>query len=208
LNGDFSIWLTGSTGTVATAIQGTTAMSLYRRYYVEGATYFFTVVTHERRPILTMPVARTSLRAAIQTVRRKRPFDVIAMVLMPDHIHAVWALPRGDADYSFRWAQIKEIFTRRYLAVGGEEGSQSASRARHRERAVWQRRFWEHTVRDEDDLQRCVEYIHWNPVKHGLAEHVLDYPWSTFHRYVRLGEYDRAWGMVNPCPEADKWGWE
>ena len=178
-------------------------MSSYRRYFLPGATYFFTVVTYERQPILTQPLARSCLRAAIRTVKQKRPFDLVALVLIPDHIHTVWTLPRGDADYPTRWAQIKESFTRRYLAVGGDEGRRSASRARRRERAIWQRRYWEHTVRDEDDLKRCIDYIHWNPVKHGLVERVQDYPWSTFHRFARLGEYDLAWGGVDPCLGAD-----
>jgi putative transposase len=182
-----------------------TAMPYYRRWCIEGATYFFTVVTHERRPILTEPYARSCLREAIAAVRQKRPFAVVACALMPDHLHTVWALARGDADYPLRWAQIKEAFTRRYLAAGGDEGSRSASRTHRRERAVWQRRYWEHTIRDEDDLKRCVDYIHWNPVKHKLVEHVQDYPWSTFHRFVQLGEYDRTWGSVDPCPDADEW---
>jgi putative transposase len=185
-----------------------TAMSAYRRYFIPGGTYFFTVVSYERRPILTSPIARSCLGNALRIVKARRPFESVAMVLMPDHLHAVWILPRGDSDYSTRWGRIKETFTLSFLSSGGGEGFRNASRIRRRERAVWQRRFWEHTVRDEDDLQRCIDYIHWNPVKHGLVERVPDYPWSTFHRYARRGEYDWAWGSVNPCPEADQLGWE
>jgi len=183
-------------------------MSHYRRYFIPGGTYFFTLVVHERRPILTTSMARPSLRQAFRTVRKNRPFALVALALMPDHLHTVWTLPRGDSDYPTRWAQIKESFTRSFLASGGAEGSKSVSRMKRRERAVWQRRFWEHTVRDEDDLQRCIDYVHWNPVKHGLVKRVQDYPWSSFHRFVKLGDYDLAWGGVNPCPETDNLGWE
>jgi putative transposase len=116
------------------------------------------------------------------------------MVLLPDHFHAIWSLPPDDADYSTRWKQTKEAFTEAFLASGGVEASRSSSRAKRSERGVWQRRFWEYTVRDEDDLKRCVDYIHWNPVKHGFVTRPADYPWSTFPRYVRLGEYERDWG--------------
>jgi putative transposase len=183
-------------------------MPNYRRNFVRGGTYFFTVVAHMRRPILSTPDALRSLRTARRTVARERPFDLIAVVLLPDHLHTVWSLPPGDLDYSTRWGQIKEAFTRSFRSSGGTEGPRSLSRVRKRERAVWQRRFWEHTVRDEDDLERCVDYVHWNPVKHGLVERVQDYPWSSFHRYVRAGDYDIGWGATNPCPDADGLGWE
>jgi putative transposase len=183
-------------------------MSAYRRYFIPGATYFFTVVTYQRRQFLTGPMARTCLGSALREVRAARPFQTVAMVLMPDHLHAVWSLPRGDADYPTRWARIKETFTLTFLANGGAEGPRSTSQIRRRERAVWQRRYWEHTCRDEDDLQQCIDYIHWNPVKHGLAKDVRDYPWSTFHQYLQRGEYDQDWGQINPCPEADNMGWE
>ncbi|MGP0065799.1 MAG: REP-associated tyrosine transposase [Isosphaeraceae bacterium] len=180
-------------------------MSQYRRYFIPGGNYFFTVVTHDRRPFLTSSIARPCLRRAIRKVRRRRPFDLVAIVLLPDHLHTVWTLPRGDADYPMRWAQIKESFTRSFLTHGGAEGFRNSSRIGRRERAVWQRRSWEHTCKDEDEVERCISYVHWNPVKHGLVQRVQDYPWSTFHRYVRLGEYDLAWGAVNPCPETDDW---
>src|SRR5262249_50405360 len=153
--------------------------------------YFFTAVTQDRRPILTTDRARPLLRTAIETEQRKRPFDLVAIVLLPDHLHAVWTLPPGDDDYSTRWQRIKEALTEDFLAAGGSEATRSASRKKHRERGVWQRRFWEHTVTDEDDFQRCVDYVHWNPVKHGIVARVADYPWSSFHRFVDRGMYDR-----------------
>ena len=135
-------------------------MPEYRRWFIPGSTYFFTVVTHERLPILTSELGRHCLRRAFVEVRARRPFDLFAIVVLPDHVHTVWILPQGDADYSLRWSQIKEQFTRLYLDEGGKEGPSTDSRARHRERAVWQRRFWEHTCRDEDDLVRCTDYLH------------------------------------------------
>jgi putative transposase len=183
-------------------------MSVYRRFFIPGGTYFFTVVTYERRPILTDPLGRSCLRAAIRNVQANRPFEVIALVLLPDHLHAIWTLPPGDSAYASRWSQIKESFTRLFLASGGTEGFRNATRVRRRERSVWQRRYWEHTCRDEDDLKRCIDYIHWNPVKHGLVERVQDYPWSTFHRFARLGDYDVDKGIAHPHSDAMTPGWE
>jgi len=183
-------------------------MTRYRRNYVPGGTFFFTVVTERRRPILIDDGARRLLCEAIEKVRAKRPFDVIAWSLMPDHAHCVWSLPTGDADYSTRWQQIKEDFTRAYLRSGGAEAATSTSRRERRERGVWQRRFWEHTCRDETDLKRCVDYVHWNPKKHRLVERVCDWPWSTFHRHVSEGEYTAEWGSDDPTPGYDdpEWG--
>ncbi len=175
-------------------------MSDYRRCYEPGGTYFFTVVTHQRRPILNSDVARKCLRLAMERERAKRTFEIIAFVLLPDHLHTIWTLPIGDSNYSLRWAKIKEDFTRAYLAEGGVEGNCSQSRQQRRERGIWQQRYWEHNCRDEDDLKRCVDYIHWNPVKHKLVSCVRDYPWSSFHKYVTLGEYEVDWGGENPCP--------
>ena len=154
-------------------------MSNYRRYYLPGGTYFFTLVTHERRPMFRQDPARSCLRKAILDEQQRRPFEMFAMVLLPDHFHCIWTLPSGDADYSLRWAKIKEEFTRSFLDAGGREGRMSDSRHKHRERAVWPRRFWEHTVRDENELKRCVDYSHWNPVKHELVPRVRDWAWSS-----------------------------
>ena len=183
-------------------------MPNYRRNYVPGGTYFFTVVTYERRPILTAALGRTYLRQALEQVQAERPFAIDAMVLLPDHLHCLWTLPTADHRYSLRWAKIKEAFTRAYVGAGGREGRQTASRVRHRERAIWQRRFWEHTIRDEEDLKLHLDYIHWNPVKHQLVAMPKDYPWSTFRRYVRLGEYPLEWGGENPCQGYNDPEWE
>lgn len=168
-------------------------MSDYRRSK-EGRTFFFTVVTHERRPILTTYRGRELLRTAILETRKDRPFLITAIVLLPDHLHTVWILPSGDSDYSTRWRQIKSSFTRAWLANGGMSGALSSSRAKRGEQGIWQRRFFEHTVKDDADLRRCVDYIHVNPFKHHLVDRVQDWPWSSFHRYVQLGEYDSNWG--------------
>jgi len=175
----------------------------YRRNYVPGGTYFFTVVTHERRPILTTSAGRKCLGDALREVQAKRPFEVVGIVLLPDHLHTVWTLPAGDDRYSLRWAEVKEKSTRKYLGQGGQEATLTRSRRWHRERAVWQRRFWEHTCDDERELSRCLDYLHWNPVKHGLVRRLEDYPWSSFHRYVQMGEYPPGWGAVDPCPGYD-----
>ena len=159
-----------------------------------GRVFSFTVVTHERRAILTTDRGRTALRSAILAVQANDPFRVVAIVLLPDHLHAIWELPAADLDYSVRWRLIKSCFTRLWTEAAGGEGSIGPSRSRKAERGVWQRRFYEHTCRDEADLKRCMDYFHVNPLKHQLVSRVLDWPWSSFHRYVRLGEYPSDWG--------------
>ena len=166
-------------------------MTNYRRAQFEGGYYFFTVVTYQRRAFLTGERARACLREVWEETKRRSYFDVVALCLLPDHLHCVWKLPDGDYDFSQRWSRIKAGFTRRYLCSGGNEYGQGPSRTRKRERGIWQRRFWEHQIRNEKDLQRHVDYIHYNPVKHGLVEQVEDWPWSTYHRYIREGIYPR-----------------
>jgi putative transposase len=183
-------------------------MSWYRRNYVPGGTYFFTLVVAQRRPLFAHEANRKLLAHAMRSVRVKRPFKIVAQVLLPDHLHAIWTLPRGDDAYSLRWRQIKEQFPRDFLAAGGRESPRSVSRIRHRERAVWQRRFWEHTCDTEEDLEQCVDYVHWNPRKHGLVNRVADYPFSTFHSFVERGQYDLEWGGVDPCPNYSTPEWD
>ncbi len=144
-------------------------MADYRRWHVPGGTYFFTLVTYRRSRFLTTPFARTILGEILRESRSRWPFQTLATVLLPDHLHAIWALPPGDDRYSTRWGWVKKEFTKRWLAGGGMERSVSRARETRRRRGVWQPRFWEHTLRDEQDLERHFDHIHYNPVKHGLV---------------------------------------
>jgi putative transposase len=177
-------------------------MPNYRRWYEPGGTYHFTVVMHQRQPLFWAPEAQRLLGVALRSERRRRPFTTVAMVLLPEHLHCIWTLPRGDADFSTRWQIVKGEFTESWLASGGGEVRPSASRLAKGERGVWQRRFWEHCVRDEDDLERCCHYIHYNPVKHGHVARPRDWPMSSFHRFVRAGDYEPDWGRTEPDPPA------
>jgi putative transposase len=153
-------------------------MTNYRRVR-QGNTYFFTLVTYQRRPILTTEHAREKLREAIASVRSSHPFRIDAWVLLPDHLHCLWTLPEGDIDYSVRWGLIKKRFTQNMKGLL-PPAAICESRRNHRESGVWQRRFWEHMIRDDRDYAAHCDYIHWNPVKHGLAKIPGDWPWSTF----------------------------
>ena len=159
-------------------------MPNYRRWRIEGGTYSFTVVTHQRRPIFGVPLWRRLLREAIERVQGEHPFDLRAIVLLPDHLHMLWRLPEGDSDYSTRLAVVKKRFTDTYLAAGGTEGTSTPSREKHRLRGVWEKRFYEHSIRDYKDYKRHLDYIHSNPVKHGLVSMPKDWPYSSFHRYT------------------------
>jgi len=177
-------------------------MPRYRRAH-DGQTYFFTLISFRRRPILCHLPIRTALRAALIEVRQRRPFDIEAWVLMPDHLHCIWTLPTDDTDYSTRWALIKRLVSR---ACGDELGAPrplSASRVKHRDATIWQRRFHEHMIRDEWDFERHMDYIHFNPVKHGHAGSAAAWPFSTFHRYVREGVYPGDWGGNTHAARAD-----
>jgi putative transposase len=168
-------------------------MPYYRRAHIPGGTFFFTLVTENRAPILCDDLARTVLHSAIADCAQLRPFVVNAIVLMPDHLHMLVTLPEDDADFSTRLAFVKARFTHDFLACGGTEQLRSASRLAKRRRGVWQRWFWEHAIRDTADLNNHLDYIHFNPVKHGLASCPHAWPYSSFSRHVRQNSYDSDW---------------
>jgi putative transposase len=168
-------------------------MPNYRRIRVPGGTYFFTVNLADRsRGLLVERFA--ALREGICQVQRDRPFEIIAWVVLPEHLHAIWRLPDDDFDYATRWMLIKQSFARKV----SDEERRSRSRIRKGERGIWQRRYWEHLIRDERDLRNHVDYIHFNPVKHGHCLQVRDWPYSSFHRFVGNGvlSADGAGGSV------------
>ena len=164
-------------------------MSSYRRARVAGGSYFFTVTLEDRSSSLLVDRI-DALRQAFASTRVELPFRIDAVAVLPDHLHCIWTLPEGDSDYSSRWQRIKGRFSR--ACPAGE--AISASRGRKRERGIWHRRYWEHTLRDGGDYASHVDYIHYNPVKHGHAGRVLDWPHSSFHRFVREGILPCDWG--------------
>ncbi len=160
----------------------------YRRNRVEGGTYFFTVALRDRRSTILVQHI-DALRAAFRATRQDRPFIIDAVVILPEHCHAILTLPPGDADFAGRWRGIKGHFSTRLLAEGV-----AIERHANGELALWQRRFWEHTIRDETDFTRHVDYIHYNPVKHRLVTRARDWPHSSFHLFVRQGLLPEDWG--------------
>jgi putative transposase len=163
-------------------------MTTYRRAHIQGATYFFTVNLADRQSnLLVGHIER--LRAAYVKVALAHPFKTLAVCVLPEHLHAIWQMPLEDADFSLRWRLIKTQFSRGLPKAK----NRSASKIKHRESGLWQRRYWEHLIRNERDLQRHVDYVHFNPVKHGHVERVIDWPYSSFHRYVRMDQLPRDW---------------
>ncbi|OGT18826.1 MAG: transposase [Gammaproteobacteria bacterium RBG_16_57_12] len=160
----------------------------YRRQRVPGGTYFFTVNLLERKSDFLVRYI-DDLRNAVKWVRHKHPFHIDAWVILPDHMHSIWTLPPGDVDYSSRWRAIKIRFAK---AIPVTE-YRSQTRISRGERGIWQRRFWEHTIKDEADYAVHMDYVHINPLKHGLVKAVADWPHSTFHHYVGLGVYPKDW---------------
>ena len=169
-------------------------MSHYRRSQAAGGTFFFTVTLARRdHPLLANHI--DLLRSSYRDTAQRFPFNTVAICILPDHLHAIWQLPVDDADFSTRWSTIKSGFSRA-LPPAPER---SASKELKREKGIWQRRFWEHQIRDEADLQSHIDYVHYNPVKHGLVNSVSDWPYSSFHRYVRQKILQPDWGrMVEP----------
>jgi putative transposase len=156
---------------------------------VQGGTFFFTVTLPDRASE-TLVRHIDVLRTVYRSVQQRRPFETVAICILPEHLHAIWSLPPDDSDFSIRWNLIKSGFSRKLPA----EASRSSSKMAKREKGVWQRRYWEHAIRDDLDLTRHVDYIHFNPVRHGLVSRVTDWPYSSFHRYVSRGVLPADWG--------------
>ena len=168
-------------------------MPEYRRFYRNGGTYFFTVVTNRRLPLFRENSTIDLLNQCFQTTLTRYPFKIEAMVILPDHLHTIWTLPENDADFSIRWQRIKGTFSRHYQHRRKTDVSESI--VLKGERGIWQRRFWEHLVRDQADFNRLCDYIHYNPVKHGLVRSPAEWEHSSFRRFVEIGKYELDWGQ-------------
>lgn len=168
-------------------------MPEYRRANTKGGTYFFTVNTYRRQQVLTDVDVRNALREGIEKTREVMPFQILAWVLLPDHLHCIWTLPDGDADFAKRWGMIKRHVSQRCGDRLNREEWLSESRRKRNETSLWQRRYWEHQIRNEADFEKHVDYIHWNPLKHGLVDKVAEWPYSTFHQHVARGAYSQNW---------------
>jgi putative transposase len=165
----------------------------YRRLYLKGGTYFFTLVTYSRQPVFRQDKTIALLKDCFTRTARSHPFIIEALVVLPDHLHTIWKLPEEDCDFSTRWNLIKGNFTRHYENLDRDI---SESRRAKREKTVWQRRFWEHLVRNDDEFNRLCDYIHYNPVKHGLVRSPGEWPESTFLEFVTKGLYPKDWGLT------------
>ena len=160
----------------------------YRRAKIAGGIFFFTLTLADRSSdLLVRDIDR--LRRVYGSVQQRRPFETPAICILPDHLHAIWSLPRGDHDFARRWSLIKSGFSR-----GLPAAPRTLSKMVKREKGIWQRRYWEHAIRDDQDLSRHIDYIHFNPVKHRLVPSVCQWPHSSFHRYVRRGDLPEDWG--------------
>jgi len=168
----------------------------YRRWRVPGGSYFFTVALQDRSQALLVDHVDL-LRETFRHVQASHPFHIDAIVILPDHLHTVWTLPQGDDGFSIRWQLIKAAFSRAMPKVE----PRSASRRRHNERGSWQRRFYEHVIRNDDDYNNHVNYVHFNPVKHGYVQRPVDWPYSSLHRYIRHGILPPDWGTDGSVPD-------
>ena len=155
-------------------------MPRYRRFFVPGGCYFFTVVTADRKPIFADENNVEHLKQAFKREMERRPFILQAIVVLPDHVHALWELPKGDADFSNRWREIKKHVSK---SCG---------------QSVWQKHYWEHCIRDDDDWAKHLDYIHFNPVRHGYTSSACEWKWSSFHRWQQQGVYSHGWGSAEP----------
>jgi putative transposase len=169
-------------------------MPQYRRAQIPGCTVFLTLVTYNRSPLFNTTESIGLLRQSLRTVLTEMPFQIVAGVVLPDHLHFIWTLPEQDSNYSQRIGRMKVLFTQSLRGKGYLPTTVSRSRQEHRESDVWQRRFWEHTIRDEADFCQHLDYLHYNPVKHGLVKCPHEWEISSLHRWVERGMYELNWG--------------
>ena len=173
-------------------------MPNYRRDQSPGGTWFFTVVAFERRPIFCRQTFRASLKQSIQRTQKSHPFEINAWILLPDHLHCIWTLPADDANFSTRWKLIKQYVSQGCRGYFQRQTKLSAAKKKRRERSIWQRRFWEHSLQSEKDLANHLDYIHYNPVKHGYCHSPSQWPYSSFHKYLANGAYTNDWATTIP----------
>ena len=169
-------------------------MSDYHRVYLNGGTYFFTVVTYMRYPVFRDETAIKLLKNCFTNIKKKYPFSIDAIVIMPDHLHTIWSLPDNDSDYSKRWQQIKSNFSRHY--IGNKPEYVAKSIIDKREKGIWQRRFWEHVIHNQEDFNSHCDYIHYNPVKHGVVDSPSLWKHSSFNKFMKNGLYGVDWGKI------------
>ncbi|MGP4953249.1 REP-associated tyrosine transposase [Psychrobacter sp. T6-1] len=169
-------------------------MPQYIRSYTKGATYFFTLVAYERRPIFCKDDFLKAFKASIKTVQQQYPFEILAWVQLPDHLHCIWQMTDEDTNYSQCWSRIKRLTTRACPQYHLASDDLSTSKVNRNEKGLWQRRFYEHQIHSEEDFINHMNYLHYNPVKHGLVKKVADWPYSSFHRHVKKGNYPADWG--------------
>lgn len=163
----------------------------YRRYFSPGGTYFFTVVTYHRQPIFSDKKAVDLFRESISITMSQLPFDLVAICILPDHIHSIWSLPEGDLNFPKRWQWIKSYISRNYRSL---EISTTSLAEGNSKKEIWQKRYWEHFIRNEADLNNHINYIHYNPVKHGYSTSPAEWEFSSFHQYVKDGILPLEWG--------------
>ena len=171
-------------------------MPEYRRAYMPGGTFFITLVTYNRSPLFARIENISRLRSALVDTKSEMPFGIEGAVILPDHIHFLCTLPSGDTNYSKRVGRLKVLFTRALRGRGNLPENVSNSRRKRRESDVWQRRFWEHTIRNEEDFRQHLDYIHYNPVKHNLVSCPHLWPHCSFNTWVRKGGYSADWCCV------------
>jgi len=181
-------------------------MPEYRRIFIEGGTYAFTVVTYKRQPLFIDSATRELIFTAIQKTQYLYPFEQIAYCILPDHIHCIWTLPEGDFNYPIRWKFLKSKFSKLYQGVYGPYPPSNRSRINRGEVAIWQRRFWEHTIKDDEDLYNHINYIHFNPIKHGYIDDPQDWEWSSYRKYELEGYYTDPWKEFSKIEEKRDYG--